>query len=270
MKIPAWSPKPLKEERSALIQLPTCKRRSLISEKPGCLLQPAARVLWYLPQTFIHLSSILATWYRRIYSASLQHGNLTLKDLPTPAPARGGVFVLFLLSVSSGHSSTLKQESWSFIRHHHHVATCVTRDATFPCQCFKMSDTHKKTKRDGRESLCGKISLPNVSRKRQKKQNKKKTWAHSQTQNTLLTLRICVHTSVRSHHIIFFFFFVGKKILLFVLWFIFVLFPPPDCSLVLPHLHAHTNTEIHTSTRVRHLDSGWPGTPITLSPSLKS
>lgn len=159
--------------------------------------------------------------------------------------------------------STLKQQSWSFIRHHHHVATCITRDATFPCQCFKTSDT-QKTKRDGRESLCGKISLPNVSRKRQKKN---KPWAHSQTQNTLLTLRICVHTSVRSHHIIF---FCGEENTAVRLWFIFVLFPPPDCSLVLAHLHAHTNTEIHTSTRVRHLDSGWPGTPITLSPSLKS
>lgn len=33
---------------------------------------------------------------------------------------------------------------------------------------------HTKTKQDGRESLCGKISLPNVSRKRQKKKNKQK------------------------------------------------------------------------------------------------
>lgn len=55
------------------------------------------------PQTFIHLSSNLATWYRRIYLASRQHGNSPLKGLPTPISALWGVF--FFLLLLNGHRS---------------------------------------------------------------------------------------------------------------------------------------------------------------------
>lgn len=88
---------------------------------------------------------------------------------------------------------------------------------------------------------------------------------NTHTQKHFLTLWICVHTSVRSHHITY-----GEEILLFVCG-LFCAFPPLDCPLVLLHLRARTlDLHTHTSTLDLHRFpwAGHPNNPLT--PSLKS
>lgn len=66
MKIPAWSLTPLKEGPSTLIQLPTCKRRSLTSKSQD---------VWF---NQLHGYSVITP---DIHPSLLQPGNLVQKDL---------------------------------------------------------------------------------------------------------------------------------------------------------------------------------------------
>ena len=66
MKIPTWSLTPLKEGPSTLIQLPTCKRRSLISKRQN---------VWF---DQLHGYSVITP---DIHPSLLQPGNLVPKDL---------------------------------------------------------------------------------------------------------------------------------------------------------------------------------------------
>lgn len=83
--------------------------------------------------------------------------------------------------------------------------------------------------------------------------------SHKHTQ--FLTLRISVHTSVRSHHIT-----CGEENTAVCLWgffflFFFCAFPPRDCSPVLPHPRAHKQNP-HSSTSSNTV-SWWSGTSTT-------
>lgn len=215
----------------------------------------------YSYQTFIHLSSNLATWYRRIHIASLQQGNSPLKDLPTPVSAVRGVFSLFLLN---GHPS-LNMAALHRSPGHSTGTITIWQPASGGLPAFSASaskyHTRVKTRRKKKPSWQDLIAKCQVFIK-----TKTQAHFHSQTYTHFLTLRICVHTSVRSHHIT-----RGEENTAVCLWFIFVLFPPLDRPLVLLHPRTRTLTYKHTHIdTLSHTDSRWPGTPITLSPSLKS
>lgn len=92
-----------------------------------------------------------------IHPSLLQPGNLVPKDLlsitstwklntegfTNPRICTGGVcFFLFKWSSFTEHRNPEK-ESWSFNRHHPHLATCIRRNASILCQCFKTSHINK-------------------------------------------------------------------------------------------------------------------------------
>lgn len=107
MKIPPWS-QTHKAGPSTLIQLPTCRQRSSISRGRDAGFKQLHGYSDISPR---HSSISPPTWYRRMYFASRQKENSTLKDLLTPATAHGvfffSLFFYFFFSVINfnGHPS---------------------------------------------------------------------------------------------------------------------------------------------------------------------
>lgn len=141
MKIPAWSPTPLKEGPSTLIRLPTCKQRSLISKRQN---------VWF---NQLHGYSVITP---DIHPSLLQPGNLVPKDLlgitstwklttegfTNLASALRGVcfvfvFFLFFFRMVILHWTLQPFTGVLVIQQaRHHQATCIRRIASFLCQCF--------------------------------------------------------------------------------------------------------------------------------------
>lgn len=139
------------------------------------------------------------------------------------------------------------------------------------CQYFLpvLLKCHTERKPEGRKSLHGKIQLPNVkfSQRRKNISTFSDTWTrmHIHALFFLTLRRICVHTSVRSHHITH-----GEEILLFVCA-LFCAFPFPGLSSSVTS-PMHTDIlQVHTLIHFVTLIPDSQGTPISsLSPSLKS
>lgn len=147
--------------------------------------------------------------------------------------------------------------SWSF-NSHRHRARCIRRNASILCQSFKNTIT---TKPEGRKEGRAFVARLNCQISFSLKDKKK----HILVTNThFLTLRISVHTSVRSHHIT-----CGEENTAVWLCFSFFVLSLPGIVLRCCLTHAHKQNP-HSSTSSNTVSS-WSGTSITLfQPSFKS
>ena len=158
MKIQAWSLTPLKEGPSTLIQLPTCKQRSLISKSQDVWFNPAAQVLCNHSR---HSSISPQTWQPGTEGFTSHHFNKETHHwrIYPPHLCTTGFFFFYFFFVN-GHPSP------NMATHHRSPGLTtgtltIWQPASGGLSVFSASALkyHTKTtiKPEGRKSLRGKI-----------------------------------------------------------------------------------------------------------------
>lgn len=200
MKIPDWSLTPIKAGPTTLIQLPACKQRNLISESQDIWFN---QLHGYSDLTPRHSSISPPTWQPGTEGFTQHHFNMETRHwriYSTPASALGlfcFYLLFFFLKMLILHWTQQPLNGFLVVRQPLTTGN-LHQEEREPAFSASASKRHMETKLDGGKSLCGKIELPicHVIIK-----TKTSTFSVTSIYTHFLTLRICVHTSVRSHHI---------------------------------------------------------------------